>query len=87
MTQRVQNTAATKRTVSKTTADLITAKCQISDLHSLILNAIERVYGDSQSNKYFDEIYESLTPTRDLIDRYIIESIDRNIGSLDSNEF
>ncbi|MFI3249067.1 MAG: hypothetical protein R3Y39_08070 [Rikenellaceae bacterium] len=87
MTHTAQNTAATKRTVSTSTEELITAKCQISDLHSLILNAVERVYGESQSNKYFDEIYESLTPTRDLIDRYIIESIDCNIGSLDSTEF
>lgn len=87
MTHTTQDTASTKRAVSKATESLITAKCAISDLHSLILNAMEQVYGESQSDRCSDEISDSLCPLRSLVDRYIIESIDCNLGSLDSTEF
>ncbi|MFR9620130.1 MAG: hypothetical protein SNH63_02785 [Rikenellaceae bacterium] len=82
-----QNTASIKRTASEATEALITAKCAISDLHGLILNAVEDVYGESQSDRCNDEIAEHLHPLQTLIDRYIIEAISENIISLDSTTF
>lgn len=85
--QYTQNIASTKRTVSQSTEALITAKCQISDLSSLIINAMELVYGETQSDMIYNKVCEAAIPLRDLVDLYIIESIDCNLGSLSSTEF
>ncbi|MFR9533658.1 MAG: hypothetical protein SNG49_02330 [Rikenellaceae bacterium] len=91
MTQKTQQckqeTAKTQRTISTSTEALITAKCALSDLYSDIIDAIELIYGEQQSDRYYNAVGDALTPIRDLVDKYIIESIDVNIGDLESREF
>lgn len=85
--KQLQNTAATKRTVSEATEALITAKCKILDLHNFVLTAMEETYGNRQSDRFSDEIYKAIMPLRELVDSYIIDSIDENLGSLSSTTF
>ncbi len=85
--QRKQETAKTKRTPSASTVALITAKCALSDIYSDIVNAMELIYGEHQSDRYYETVGDALTPIRDLVDSYIIESIDVNIGDIESTEF
>ncbi|MFI3332820.1 MAG: hypothetical protein SNI51_05940 [Rikenellaceae bacterium] len=87
MTQKKQTTAQTERTASASTMALINAKCALSDLYSDILNAIALLYGEEESDKCWNEIYEKQRPLRELIDRFLIESIDCKIGSTNSKEF
>lgn len=85
--EKSQNLAAVKRTVSQETELLITAKCQIIDLHAVITDAMELIYGGHSSDRFAEEVCEKLTPIRDLVNSYIINSIDENVYQLDSSEF
>ncbi|MFI3331824.1 MAG: hypothetical protein SNI51_02200 [Rikenellaceae bacterium] len=85
--QRKQETAKTKRTLSASTEALITAKCALSDIYGDIVNAMELVYGEQQSDRYYERVGDALMPIRDLVDSYILESIDVNISNLESTEF
>lgn len=87
MTQKPQNIAATKRTVSVETEALITTKCQILDLYSSVIDIMEQIYGVHQSDKFADEIYKAILPFRELVDSYIIDSIDNNLSSTSSTTF
>ncbi len=87
MAQKIHNTASVKRTISKATEALITAKCQLNDLFDALLNTMELVYGEGESDKCCSEIYDRLKPINEYVETAIIDSIHCKTLELNSTEF